>query len=212
MRAKAHEWPAFTGFPGRGRGGSSWLSFSDLSVREASIRTHVAVRAHSESRRLPTWGWGRPRVCETKPRGSPFEGLPRSTDGAPRTGEPHCPFPAASPSCKQRGRPPTRPPPGVRSGLSHRSQGHRVRQAPAPLALTKASLGAFLTGAILLGSIFSSGSSTTEIELQAVSTSTRLHPCGGWKAVLACSSPAWAASQPPAPTCVGLATLGPWRL
>lgn len=85
-------------------------------------------------------------------------------------------------------------------------------KAPAPLALTKASLGAFLTGAILLGSIFSSGSSTTEIELQAASTSVWLHPCGGWKAVLACSSPAWAASQPPAPTCVGLATLGPWRL
>lgn len=80
-----------------------------------------------------------------------------------------------------------------------------------PRALTKASLGAFLIGAILAGSIFSCGSSTSEIELQAVSTSVWLHPCGGWKAVLARSSPAGAASQPPAPTCVDLATRGPCR-
>lgn len=94
---------AFTGFPGRGRGGSSWLSFSDLSAREAtSIRTPVAVRAPREARRLRTCGWGWPRASETKPRGSPLEGLPRNTDGAPGTGGLHCPFPATSPGCKRR--------------------------------------------------------------------------------------------------------------
>lgn len=130
---------AFSGFPGRGgRGGSSWLSFSDLSVREASIRTYVAVRAHSEARKLQTWGWGRPRASETKPRGSPLEGLPRSTDSTRETGEPHCPFLATSPSCKQRASPTTRPPtPGARSGLSRRFQCHRVRLAPLPSRLPR---------------------------------------------------------------------------
>lgn len=97
--------------------------------------------------------------------------------------------------------------PARQSGLPHGAP----LSAPQPRcpALTKASLGAFLGGAILLGSIFSCECSTRARAPQADSSSLGLHPCGEGKAGLVCGSPAWAGSQPPAPTCVGAAIRSP---
>lgn len=151
------------------------------------------------------------RQRDKAPR-QPFGGAPQKHGQHPGDRGTPLPFPGHVAQLQTAREPPSSPP--ARRSVWPVSQVPMSPSAPgpAPLALTKASLGAFLRGAILLGSIFSTGSSTTEIELQAVSTSTRLHPCGGWKAVLACGSPAWAASQLPAPTCMRLATQGPRRL
>lgn len=161
--------------------------------------------------RLQTWaraGGGRPGAKETKApkQPAPLRRGSRSADGAPGTGEPYCPFPATSPSCTWHANP--LPPRQALNQACHTGR-LQVRLSLPALALTNASLGAFLGGAILLGSIFSCESSTRARAWQADSSSLGLHPCGEGKAGLAGGSPAWAGSQPPAPTCVGAATRSP---
>lgn len=160
-------------FPSRGRGGYSWLSFSDAAKREASIRTPDArVSAHRPGEMTR---WPGPEAQETKPGGWPAH----SCGAAGMAGE------------RPGSRAPASPPPGSPDWAEAST---RAYQAPclgllprflAPLsfatplssfALTKASLGAFLGGAILPDSMFCHYS-PGERRLLAGS-SLRLHPCG----------------------------------